>query len=176
MSTVALKLREASRSDAAARDASHRDASLLETYVQLTRVVERLHRRHLDLLRLELDRLGVESVSAAQLLMLTKIKEQSISVRDLVERGYYLGSNASYNLKQLVECGLIEQERAPHDRRSTRVKLSAKGKALCARIADAEERHARAVAAAVEGPALAAASQALRRLEAAWGDYMRAGA
>ena len=149
------------------------EPALTETYVQLTRTVERLHRRHLDMLRFELDQLGIQDVSAAQVLMLTKIKEQSISVRDLVERGYYLGSNASYNLKQLADCGLIEQERAAHDRRSTRVKLSAKGKALCAKIAEAEQRHARAVAAAGDGQALSAACQALRRVESAWGDYIR---
>jgi len=168
-----VKLRETATEKV--REPAGDPALLLDTYIQLTRTVERLHRRHLDMLRFELDRLGMESVSAAQVLMLTKIKEQSISVRDLVDRGYYLGSNASYNLKQLAECGLIEQERAPHDRRSTRVKLSAKGKALCAQIADAEARHARAVAAAGDSQALAAACQALRRLEGAWGDYIRTG-
>jgi DNA-binding MarR family transcriptional regulator len=163
-STAALKLRE-----------SPSEPALLDTYVQLTRTIERLHRRHLDMLRFELDRLGIDGVSAVQMLMLTKIKEQSVSVRDLVERGYYLGSSASYNLKQLADSGLIEQERAPHDRRSIRVKLSAKGKALCASIAEAEERHARTVAAAGDQQALSAACQALKRLEAVWGDYIRAG-
>lgn len=144
-----------------------------DAYVQLTRMIERLHRRHLDVLRFELDRLGIEGVSAAQALMLTKIKDQSVGVRDLVERGYYLGSNASYNIKQLVESGLVEQERAPHDRRSVRVRLSAKGKELCARIGAAEERHARALSdAGQDRAALDAAHQLLRRLEIAWGDYL----
>lgn len=164
-SSVALKL----------RDAAPPQPAPLESYVQLTRAIERLHRRHLDMLRFELDRLGIDGVSAAQILMLTKIRDQAISVRDLVERGYYLGSNASYNLKQLADAGLIEQERALHDRRSVRVRLSPKGKTLCARIAEAEERHARAVAQAGDSQALADASQALRRLEAVWGDYIRAG-
>jgi len=165
LSTAALKLREPAA-----------EPALTETYVQLTRTIERLHRRHLDMLRFELDRLGVQDVSAAQVLMLTKIKEQSISVRDLVERGYYLGSNASYNLKQLSDSGLIEQERSAHDRRSTRVRLSAKGKELCAKIAEAEARHAKAVAASSDGQALSAACTALRRVESAWGDYIRVGA
>jgi DNA-binding MarR family transcriptional regulator len=144
-----------------------------DAYVQLTRMIERLHRRHLDVLRFELDRLGIESISAAQALMLTKIKDQSIGVRDLVERGYYLGSNASYNIKQLVDSGLVEQERSPHDRRSIRVKLSDKGKELCARIGDAEEKHAQALGAAGQDrTALDATAQLLRRLEIAWGDYL----
>ena len=144
-----------------------------DAYVLLTRMIERLHRRHLDVLRFELDRLGVSNVSAAQVLMLTKIRDQSISVRDLVERGYYLGSNASYNIKQLADCGLVEQERSPHDRRSIRVRLSDKGKELCARVAEAEERHAQALGSAAEDrKALEGASQLLRRLEIAWADYL----
>lgn len=144
-----------------------------DAYVLLTRLIERLHRRHLDVLRFELDRLGIANISAAQVLMLTKIKDQSISVRDLVERGYYLGSNASYNIKQLVDSGLVEQERSLHDRRSIRVRLSDKGKELCARVAEAEEHHAQALGTSAEDrKALEGASQLLRRLEIAWADYL----
>lgn len=144
-----------------------------DAYVLLTRMIERLHRRHLDVLRFELDRLGIEGISAAQALMLTKIKDQSVGVRDLVERGYYLGSNASYNIKQLVDSGLVEQERSPHDRRSIRVKLSDKGKELCARIGDAEVQHAQALGATGQDrSAIDASCQFLRRLEIAWGDYL----
>ena len=116
--------------------------SVAEMYLQITRMIERLHRRHLDMLRYELDRLGVDGISAAQTLMLTKMRGQSISVRDLVERGYYLGSNVSYNIKQLVNCGLVVQERSSHDRRSLRVNLTDKGEELCRQIAEAEEKHA----------------------------------
>lgn len=148
-------------------------ASDSDAYVLLTRMIERLHRRHLDVLRFELDRLGVANISAAQVLMLTKIRDQSISVRDLVERGYYLGSNASYNIKQLVDSGLVEQERSAHDRRSIRVRLSDKGKELCARVAEAEERHAHVLGSSAEDrKALEGVSQVLRRLEIAWADYL----
>jgi len=144
-----------------------------DAYVLLTRMMERLHRRHLDVLRFEIDRLGIQGISAAQVLMLTKIKDQSISVRDLVERGYYLGSNASYNIKQLVDSGLVEQERSAHDRRSIRVRLSDKGKELCAKIAEAEDRHAQALGTgADERKAIEGACQTLRRLEIAWADYL----
>jgi len=166
--------RETSVSSAAAKLHEKPSAAVdSDAYVLLTRMIERLHRRHLDVLRFELDRLGVGEISAAQVLMLTKIKDQSISVRDLVERGYYLGSNASYNIKQLVDSGLVEQERSTHDRRSIRVRLSDKGKELCARVAEAEERHAQALGTSVEDrKALDTASQILRRLEIAWADYL----
>jgi DNA-binding MarR family transcriptional regulator len=53
-------------------------------------------------------------------------------VHDLIERGYYLGSNASYNLKQLVDGGYIERHASPRDRREARLTLSEKGKKVFA--------------------------------------------
>jgi DNA-binding MarR family transcriptional regulator len=150
--------------------------SIADMYLQITRMIERLHRRHLDMLRYELDRLGIDGISAAQALMLTKMRGQSVSVRDLVERGYYLGSNVSYNIKQLVNCDLVVQERSSHDRRSLRVSLTDKGEELCRKIAEAEEKHAVALASeANEADKIEAACQLLRRLETSWSDYLRYG-
>lgn len=147
-----------------------------EMYLQITRMIERLHRRHLDMLRFELDRLGVDGISAAQALMLTKMRGQSISVRDLVERGYYLGSNVSYNIKQLVNSGLVVQERSSHDRRSLRVNLTEKGEELCRQIASAEEKHAISLGTqAGDTEQIDATCQLLRRLETSWSDYLRYG-
>jgi DNA-binding MarR family transcriptional regulator len=151
-------------------------ASATETYVQMTRMIERLHRRHLDMLRFELDRLGIDGISAAQALMLTKIHGQTVGVRDLVERGYYLGSNASYNIKQMVSSGLVEQERSPHDRRAMRVKLTEKGDELCRQIAKAEEAHAAALREDLgDLSEIDAACQVLRSLENTWANYLRYG-
>ena len=169
MATVRAGMKNAADNNAPAADMS-------ETYLQITRMIERLHRRHLDMLRYELDRLGVDGISAAQALMLTKMRGQSVSVRDLVERGYYLGSNASYNIKQLVGCGLVVQERSPHDRRSLRVSLTDKGEELCQQIAEAEKAHANALAINADDAAqIEAACQLLRRLETSWSDYLRYG-
>ena len=138
------------------------DQSVAERYLQITRMIERLHRRHLHMLQFELDRLGVDGISAAQALMLTKMRGQSISVRDLIERRYYLGSNVSYNIKQLVKCGLVVQERSSHDRRSLRVNLTDKGEELCLQIAQAGENYAVALD---ESKEVEAGCQLLRRLE-----------
>lgn len=165
MDTVALNYQET---------ADH--PSVAEMYIQITRMIERLHRRHLDMLRYELDRLGIDGISAAQALMLTKMRGQSISVRDLVERGYYLGSNVSYNIKQLVKCGLVVQERSSHDRRSLRVNLTQKGEELCRQIAEAEVKHADALGTqADDWEQIDSACQLLRRLETNWSDYLRYG-
>lgn len=147
-----------------------------EIYQRLTRMIERLHRRHLDMLRYELDKLGVEDINAAQVLMLTKIQGHTISVRDLVERGYYLGSNASYNIKQMVKSGLVEQERSTHDRRSIRVRLTEAGEDLCRKVADAEKRHADVLSGeAGSREDVDLACTVLKNLESTWSNYLRYG-
>jgi DNA-binding MarR family transcriptional regulator len=147
-----------------------------DTYVRMTRLIERLHRRHLDILRFELDRLGVDGISAAQALMLTKIQGQTIGVRELVERGCYLGANASYNIKQMVACDLIAQERSPHDHRAVRLKLTEKGETLCNQIAEAEKIHAAALTKDLGNLGeVDNACTVLKSLETTWSNYLRYG-
>lgn len=113
-----------------------------ESYRAATRLIERLHRLYLDVIRAELDRLGVEDLSAVQALLLANIGTAEVNVKTLMERGYYQGSNASYNLKKLVEAGYIEQFRSSHDRRATIVRLTDRGLALCRQIDASEEQFA----------------------------------
>ena len=84
-------------------------------YSNLTKTIERLHRQFLDVVRAELIRLGIRDLTDVQALLLTDIGDQEILIRELIERGYYQGSNVSYNLKKLVEYGYIHQQRAEHD-------------------------------------------------------------
>src|SRR5262245_21032049 len=86
-------------------------------------LIERMHRRFLDVIRIEMAKQGVADISPVQMMMLCTIGDQELSVRDLIERGYYLGSNASYNLKQLVAQGYIERQASLHDKRAARLKL-----------------------------------------------------
>ena len=145
-----------------------------DTYGRLTRLIERLHRRHLDILRLELDRLGIDSINPAQALMLLRLDGKPVAVRDLIERGYYLGSNVSYNIKQLVKAGYTEQERSPHDRRSLRILVTEAGHRLCASLNQAETTYAGAMATnSGELEDLQAACRALRHLEQLWAEHLR---
>jgi DNA-binding MarR family transcriptional regulator len=97
-------------------------------------VIERLHRLSLDVLKIELDRLGIEDINNVQSLILYSIGGDQLTVGELTLRGYYLGSNVSYNLKKMVESGYLVQERSLHDRRSIRVRTSAKGAELKAKL------------------------------------------
>ena len=95
-----------------------------DEFRELTQLIERLHRRFLDVLRTELDRLDIHDINPVQCLLLSNIGREEINVRNLMDRGYYQGSNASYNIKKLVEVGYLEQKRSPRDRRSTLLKVS----------------------------------------------------
>jgi DNA-binding MarR family transcriptional regulator len=114
-----------------------------DQYLVTIRLIERLHRRFLDVIKAELDRLGIEDINNVQTLILSNIAEEQLTVGELTVRGYYLGSNVSYNVKKLVESGYLLQERSVHDKRQTRVKLSPKGLDLTARIDKLYEKNAR---------------------------------
>lgn len=102
---------------------------------ELPRQIERMHRRFLDVVRLELGRAGVRDISPVQVMMLGNIGGEDISVRDLIERGYYLGSNASYNLKNLVDGGYVDRIASTRDRRSAHLKITPKGRDVLEKLA-----------------------------------------
>lgn len=96
-------------------------------YIETISLVERLHRQCLEVVKAELDRRGIRDLNNVQALILFNIGEEEFSVGELTQRGYYLGSNVSYNVKKMVEHGYLIQERSPHDRRSFHVRASEKG-------------------------------------------------
>ena len=112
-----------------------------DQYLVSIRLIERLHRRFLDVIKTELDRLGIQDINNVQTLILFNINEEQLTVGELTVRGYYLGSNVSYNVKKLVENGYLLQERSSHDKRMTRVRLSPKGLDLTAKINDLYQRN-----------------------------------
>jgi DNA-binding MarR family transcriptional regulator len=147
-----------------------------DQYLISIRLIERLHRRFLDVIKAELDRLGVEDINNVQTLILFNINEEQLTVGELTVRGYYLGSNVSYNVKKLVENDYLIQERSAHDRRMTRVRLSQKGLDLTARISELYQRNSEELAGryATEEQ-LRQANQALMSLERYWSSQISYG-
>ncbi len=145
-------------------------------YLELTRLIERMHRRFLDVLRAELAREGIKNITSVQALLLANINDEDIVIRDLIDRGYYQGSNVSYNLKKLSELGYIEQERSDHDRRSVRIRLTPLAQSVVAKIRELEARHAAAMTEqGVNDADLDQACQTLRNVEHVWTDDIRFG-
>lgn len=110
-------------------------------YYEVIQIIERLHRRFLDVLKVELDRKGLQDINNVQAMILFNIGDDELTVGELTIRGYYLGSNVSYNVKKMVENEYLVQERSVHDKRSIRVRVSEKGKELCDYIKDMFVKH-----------------------------------
>ncbi|NQV48122.1 MAG: MarR family transcriptional regulator [Rhodospirillaceae bacterium] len=145
-------------------------------YLELTHLIERLHRRFLDVLRTELQRLGVRDINGVQALLLANIGEEEIVIRDLIERGYYQGSNVSYNIKKLVELGYLDQKRASHDKRSVSIRLTEKAIEIVTKIHVLEDQNATTFS---ENQKSDDESEivldSLRRLERMWADCIQYG-
>jgi len=151
-------------------DAKHSPHRLMQ---ELPRQIERMHRRFLDVVRLELGRVGVGDISPVQVMMLGNIGAENISVRDLIERGYYLGSNASYNLKQLVEGGYVERQASTRDRRSAHLKVTTKGQEVLTKLSSLELQWAEPILKEDNLEALESTHKMLRQLERCWSDAVR---
>ncbi len=144
-----------------------------QVYLETILLIERLHRRFLDVVKSELDRLKVDDINNVQTLILYNIGSDQLTVGELTNRGYYLGTNVSYNVKHLVQTEYLVQEKAPHDKRSTRVKLSEKGAALVQKMDALIERNIVELEKRSPGLAfLTEVNKSMHNLERFWTDYM----
>ncbi len=146
----------------------------IASFSDITRLIERLHRRYLDVIRLELSQNGLDDINAVQAVLLTNVKDAEVSIRELVDRGYYIGSNVTYNVRHLVQCGYVLQSRSERDRRSVKIKLTERGLEVCSLLGEMEQRHASAMG--DTGRQLSdidAARSTLRSLERVWSDSIQ---
>ena len=138
-------------------------------YLEVISLVERLHRHFLEVVKLELDGLGIHDINNVQGLMLFNIGDTEMTVGELTTRGCYLGSNVSYNVKKMVENGYIVQERSVHDRRSFHVQLTKKGRSLRDRLSAMHKRHVEMLAqTTITDGDLQGVAVTLGRLERFW--------
>src|SRR5947207_15264243 len=145
------------------------EAVMTNGYLEVISLVERLHRHFLEVVKLELDGLGVHDINNVQGLMLFNIGDAEMTVGELTLRGCYLGSNVSYNVKKMVENGYLAHERSVHDRRSIHVRLTEKGGKLRDRLSSMHERHGQMLSqATLTADDLQNSSVTLRRLERFW--------
>src|SRR6056300_788956 len=136
--TIHSELGDTKRSEISSADS----AAFMATYLDTLTLVERLHRLLLDVIKDEFERLGVLEINPVQALLLFNVGDNEVTAGELKSRGYYQGSNVSYNLKKLVEAGYMHHERSEIDRRSVRVRLTEKGRGVHAIVTELLERHA----------------------------------
>ncbi|WP_183858186.1 transcriptional regulator LdtR [Prosthecomicrobium pneumaticum] len=143
-------------------------------YIEALTLVERLHRRLLDVIKDEFDRQGRSDVNSVQALLLFNIGDSDLTAGELRSRGYYLGSNVSYNLKKLVEMGYIHHQRSRMDRRSVRVSLTEKGREIATVVHALYDRHLKSIeqVGGIAADDFDTLNRSLHRLERFWTDQI----
>ncbi|MEO3387638.1 MarR family winged helix-turn-helix transcriptional regulator [Mesorhizobium sp. CAU 1741] len=149
-----------------------RKDAIRSLYLESLQLVERLHRRLLDVIKDEFDRNGRSDINSIQALLLFNIGSAELTAGELRSRGYYLGSNVSYNLKKLVDLGFINHQRSRVDRRSVRVSLTPKGQEIAEVVGRLYERHVGSIeqVGGINSEEFQQMNRALQRLDRFWND------
>ena len=148
---------------------------LLSGYLETLALIERLHRLLLDVIKDEFERVGKFDINSVQALLLFNIGSKVMTAGELKNRGYYQGSNVSYNLKKLVELGYIDHQRSEVDRRSVRVRLTDKGMEVHQMVAELFQRHADQLGSAdrLRADGIEGMNEDLRSVERYWTEEIR---
>jgi DNA-binding MarR family transcriptional regulator len=154
-------------------DGSHK--ILTVSYLESLALVERLHRLMLDVIKDEFERLGMLEINSVQALLLFNVGENEVTAGELKSRGYYQGSNVSYNLKKLVELGYMHHQRSELDRRSVRVRLTEKGRRVRTVMNELFARHSEVLQKkkVIDAQGIEDVNHSLKRLERFWTDQIR---
>ncbi|MGJ8625710.1 MAG: MarR family winged helix-turn-helix transcriptional regulator [Sulfitobacter sp.] len=151
------------------------DKGFMVGYLEALSLVERLHRLLLDVIKDEFERVNVLEINAVQALLLFNIGDNEVTAGELKSRGYYQGSNVSYNLKKLVEMGYMHHQRCEIDRRSVRVRLTEKGRHVRDVVSELFARHAEGLEnkGVLGHEGIADITSSLKRMERYWTDQIR---
>src|SRR5947199_5662611 len=157
-----------------AADREVRLENIRPLYLEALTLVERLHRRLLDVIKDEFDRRSRADINSVQALLLYNIGDKELTAGELRTRGYYLGSNVSYNLKKLVELGFLDHQRSRVDRRSVRIRLTAQGQEIRRIVEALYQKHVKTVeqVGAISHEEFATLNKSLHRLERFWTDQI----
>src|SRR6056297_2629420 len=156
-------------------DAHANRQGFMSGYLEALALVERLHRLLLDVIKDEFERLGVLEINSVQALLLFNIGDNEVTAGELKSRGYYQGSNVSYNLKKLVEMGYMHHQRCEIDRRSVRVRLTEEGRRIRDIVEGLFQRHAEGLVnkQVLSPEGLEDITSSLKRVERYWSDQIR---
>ena len=151
------------------------EASAIERYLQVLGLVERLHRRLMDIVKDEFERRGIEELTSAQALLLYNIGDRALSRSEITSRGHHLGHDVTSNVELLTKTGYLRRDRRPEDRRLLHIALTPKGEQVRDIVADLFIKHA-GMLNATDGPSsedIETLGPPMRRLERFWTDVIR---
>ena len=148
--------------------------ALRTLYLESLALVERLHLRLLDVVKDEFERQGRSDLNAVQAILLFNIGEGELTAGELKSRGYYQGSNVSYNLKKLVDLGFVHHRRSKVDRRTVRISLTAAGKEVADIVSALYDRHIGSIeqVGGIDASEFERLNRAMQRLDRFWNDQI----
>ena len=148
--------------------------ALRTLYLESLSLVDRLHRRLLDVVKDEFERQGRSDLTAVQAILLYNIGDGELTAGELKSRGYYQGSNVSYNLKKLVDLGFVSHRRSKVDRRTVRVALTDAGKDVAAIVEELYNRHIASVehVGGIDAEEFEQLNRVMQRLDRFWNDQI----
>jgi len=154
---------------------SPQTVAFMASYLDVLTLVERLHRLLLDVIKDEFERVGVLEINAVQALLLFNVGDNEVTAGELKSRGYYQGSNVSYNLKKLVDMGYMHHQRSEVDRRSVRVSLTEKGRNIRNIVGKLFATHANGLVEreVMDNQGMEEITNSLRRMERYWTEQIR---
>ena len=141
-------------------------------YIESVILLQYIHRLFLEVLKIELEKIGVIDISNVQSLVLYNIGEEVLTVGELTSRGYYLGTNVSYNLRKMVQYNYVEQILSDHDKRSSYVKLSPKGLDLYKQLDKIFQKHSASLKTNANIDDLKEFMDTLKTLEKYWNSFI----
>ncbi|MDR1034879.1 MAG: winged helix DNA-binding protein [Holosporales bacterium] len=109
--------------------------------LELSSYGEKAFRVFLDIIKQELDNLGIVDISSIQAFILMNVNDNVITMGEVLSRGYYVGSNASYNLKKMISNGYMKQNPSDYDKRASYLSLTDKGLELCKKLESIIDNH-----------------------------------
>jgi DNA-binding MarR family transcriptional regulator len=104
--------------------------------VEISVCGEKNYRLFLDIIKQELDVIGAVDINAIQAFILMNINDNVVTIGEVITRGYYIGSNASYNIKKMTANNYVQQTQSDFDKRAAYLKLTKKGLVLCEKLYD----------------------------------------
>jgi len=142
-----------------------------DSYLDVIQLLPQIHRRFLDVIKLDLENTKIHDINNAQSIMLFNIGDTALSVGELTLRGVYIGSNVTYHVKKMVENGYLTQEHSLYDRRVSHVRVTEKGRKLREELMMAHQRRIDLLSeVSLSSDELQAVTSVLRLLDRFWTD------
>ena len=110
-------------------------------FVEMVLAILRVHGRLTRVIEAGLRRDG-NRLTAEQALVIWHVGEKVSRPKDLVARGEYMGSNVTYSLNKLQECGLLVRVVDKTDQRAQILRLTPAGEKVHAAVGALFKQHA----------------------------------